>query len=603
MAKIVLISMYSGKNLGVRVLAPILRGHGHEVHAVFFKEDISRSLSAPVDRPVNYQLLSNFDLLGFGYDVSPWTAREEDLLCSHLAELNPDVIGFSLMSCFDDLIGPLAERVRRACPDSLLVAGGHGPTYRPEHHAAIFDYILVGEGEISFPEFMAAWPDREAMDKVSNMGRLDRNGRYRQNPLARLVDLADVPQPLFYEPDTVTIHDGRLTHDDLFANRDYLVMAGRGCVQNCTYCCNGQFKKLYAKSGGAGRIRRNRPLDPILEELRQAKARGAQTISFLDEYIVGDSAYIIELFRRYKQEIDLPFSAVLHPDQVLGNNAILDAAVDAGMIHATIGVQSGSAWVCSDIFRRKTNKKTIVAYASLAKSRGLKLTYHLIFGNPLETEETMAQTREFMRTVPFDFGRDTVFCFQLTLFPGTPIEAMVLDSGKDLPDSGTWLRQSLLCQAAMAMSGPENGNGRERQARDREYERVMAELADLPLSELLGRTRQLYYRRLYAEGSAATSDLAYEYYRTIAPLVEARQVLAWGAGGAFVQNHDVLADKKIVCVIDKDPAKHGTSVAGFPVCGPEALDEYPDLPVFIFSTYRRIIRSDMERSHPERRVY
>ncbi|MGE4552375.1 MAG: radical SAM protein [Desulfovibrionaceae bacterium] len=592
MVKVALVSMYSGKNLGVRVLTSILRGHGHEVHAVFFKDDLSRSLAAPLDHPRNYQLLTNFDLLGFGYDVAPWTEREVDLLCGHLAGLDPDVIGFSLMSCFDELIGPLAARVRAACPRSLLVAGGHGPTYRPRHHAALFDAVLVGEGEIAFPEFLAAWPDRKAMFRAPNVGRLDRGGRYRQNGLAPLVDLADVPQPLFHDAGTAVIHDDRLVREDLFANRDYLIMAGRGCVQNCTYCCNGQFKRLYAGARGGARIRRNRPLDPVLEELRQAKARGAAMISFLDEYIVGDSAFIIELFRRYREEIDLPFTAVLHPEQVLGNPAILDAAVEAGMVHATIGVQSGSERVCAEIFRRKTNKRTVMDYAALAKSRGLRLTYHLIFGNPLETEETMAQTRAFMRTVPFDFGRDTVFCFQLTLFPGTPIEAMVREAGAELPPSDTWLRQALLCQAAMAAPGDEAG-----------YRACMEDLQALPTPELAVRARELYYRRLFAAGRPVTSELAYDYYRAILPLVPDRRVLAWGAGGAFAQHKDVLGGREIVCVIDKDPAKHGASAAGVRICGPEALDEHPDMPVFIFSAYRREILGELGKSHPGRRVY
>lgn len=433
MVKVALISMYSGKNLGVRMLAPLLRDGGHDVDVVFFKEDVSSSLATPLEHPFNYQILSNFDILGFGYDIAPWTEHEEQLLINHLQERDPDVIGFSLMSCFDDLIGPLLERLREACPRSLFIAGGHGPTYRPRHYASLFDAVIVGEGEISFPAFLESWPDREAMFQAPNVARFNDAGQFVQNPLCPLVDLAALPPPLYHGGKTVTIQQNRLIRHDVLAAADYQIMAGRGCPQNCTYCCNGQYKKLYKSNSKLNPIRRNRPVEAVMEELRYAKERGAKSISFLDEYLLGDSHFILELLRRYKEEIDLPFTAVLHPEQVLGSPEILDEAIRAGMMHATIGVQSGSERICSEVYRRKTNKTSVVRYGALAKEKGLQLTYHLIFGNPLETEEDMRETRAFMRGVPFSFDRDTIFCFQLTLFPGTPIESMVHEQGAKLP--------------------------------------------------------------------------------------------------------------------------------------------------------------------------
>lgn len=555
----------------------------------FFKEDASSSLAAPLEHPVNYQILSNFDLLGFGYDIDPWTDQEAELLCRHLRERDPDVIGFSLMSCFDTLVEPLLERLRRACPRSLFVAGGHGPTYRPRHHATLFDAVIVGEGETSFPAFLEPWPDREAMFRAPNVAHVDAAGTFIQNPLCPLVDLADLPLPLYHGGDTVTIQQNRLVRGDVLAATDYQIMAGRGCPQNCTYCCNGQFKMLYRSVAESRHIRRNRPLDAVMEELRYAKSRGVKSISFLDEYLLGDTRFIIDLLTRYKEEIDLPFTAVLHPEQALNNPEILDAAVHAGMMHATIGVQSGSGRIFSEVYRRRTNKKSVIRYGALAREKGLQLTYHLIFGNPLETEDDMRETRDFMHSVPFSFDRDKIFCFQLTLFPGTPIESMVREQGRSLPPSDTWLRQSLLCQAAMAAS-------------ETEYEAFMDRLQQLPTQRMKHEARQAFFGRLFMAGRPVTSGLAYEYYRSIAPLVPER-VLVWGAGGAFVQHKDVLAGKDIVCAIDTDATKHDTRVAGVEVRGPEALADYPDLPVFIFSSYRKVIIEALHRLSPGRRAY
>jgi radical SAM superfamily enzyme YgiQ (UPF0313 family) len=46
------------------------------------------------------------------------------------------------------------------------------------------------------------------------------------------------------------------------------VLAGRGCPYNCTYCCNHQYKKLYADSGKYVRFR-----DPesVIREIKEVK--------------------------------------------------------------------------------------------------------------------------------------------------------------------------------------------------------------------------------------------------------------------------------------------------------------------------------------------
>lgn len=80
--------------------------------------------------------------------ISGWDEYEK-----LVKERVPDFIGISIHSVEFSIAAEAAKRARKVLPKVKIVAGGIHPTMFPKEcmETGVFDYVLRGEGEISFP--------------------------------------------------------------------------------------------------------------------------------------------------------------------------------------------------------------------------------------------------------------------------------------------------------------------------------------------------------------------------------------------------------------------------------------------------------------------
>src|SRR5438552_14102769 len=75
-------------------------------------------------------------------------------------EMNPDVVGLSIMTFQRETAKKIIALIRQIHPDVRIVVGGYDPSLAPEayidHSPSAVDYIVRGEGEITFRELMRA---------------------------------------------------------------------------------------------------------------------------------------------------------------------------------------------------------------------------------------------------------------------------------------------------------------------------------------------------------------------------------------------------------------------------------------------------------------
>ncbi|MBA3009495.1 MAG: cobalamin B12-binding domain-containing protein, partial [Desulfobacula sp.] len=147
MAKIVLITVYDNVAVGLRIMANILKSNGHSVSLIFLKNHQFEPILNSENKNMNYECVSNGILKGTNYDVIPWTDYEVSLLTNLLKDLKPDIIGFGARSPLDDVNIELLTEVRNTVPDSIIVAGGFGPSLRPDKYLIAAHYVVFGEGE------------------------------------------------------------------------------------------------------------------------------------------------------------------------------------------------------------------------------------------------------------------------------------------------------------------------------------------------------------------------------------------------------------------------------------------------------------------------
>lgn len=187
----------------------------------------------------------------------------------------------SLFSAYSDVALQTAAAVRSACPQAVIVLGGHHPTALPQavmDHPAV-DYVLRGDGEYSLPALARALRQGTALDGVPGLVRRRADGGVQINPPAVVADLDALPPPAF----------------DLLRWRYYRrsgrgglsLTAGRGCPMRCTYC---------AVNAATYHGHRRRSVAAVMEEIVAADAIAPLGfIDFEDEHLSADRNWFLAL--------------------------------------------------------------------------------------------------------------------------------------------------------------------------------------------------------------------------------------------------------------------------------------------------------------------
>ena len=414
MAKVALIGLYDNWTLGLRTLSNALISRGHSVSIIHFKMPVIHHRPYFLKYTRQYQTLNtlhardNVMVQWYNTDAVMWTHNETWLLGDLLEELDPDIIGLSTRCVYENDIFDLTEQMDRV-PGAVTVAGGHDASFRPELYAGHVDRVCVGEGEEAMLALAEAVDNGTDTTGIPNMVRRD-GDRVIRNELALPSDRADY----FYRDDMHTVDHYLVEQnrsrkvDFLFRDiiltggtQGYYTMAGRGCSGMCTFCSAGQFQRMYHTNGRVLKARRMRPIESIVREVLSAKTKGFKRINFLDSFFMARKSWMLDFFDAYEKAGGPPFSAQMHPEQVLAHPDILDAAVRAGLDKTVVGIQSGSERINQKVFNRKNTHATILAFARMCTARGnMKLDYHIITHNPFEAEKDYEEAIDLLGKLP-----------------------------------------------------------------------------------------------------------------------------------------------------------------------------------------------------------
>src|SRR2546425_380315 len=88
-------------------------------------------------------------------------ARVRETVTRLMRELNPEVVGLSIMTFQRRTAGRIIELVRALKPDARIAVGGYDPSLAAEAYEEMdVDYLIRGEGEVTFRELLRALESR-----------------------------------------------------------------------------------------------------------------------------------------------------------------------------------------------------------------------------------------------------------------------------------------------------------------------------------------------------------------------------------------------------------------------------------------------------------
>ena len=307
-----------------------------------------------------------------------------------IAELKPDVVGISsLFTPYFRESLEVAARVKKRT-DAVVVMGGSHASAVPESLLVSpnVDYVIRGEGERAFVEFLRFLKGEQAIDRVPSLAYRSR-GEIVFNPIGDNFPIDDLPFP--------DLSDLRSSNYELAGKPMTFMITSRSCPHKCSFCSvHTTFGTEY----------RRRSLVNVLEEIELRYRQGYRVIDFEDDNLTYYKNTFKELCRRLIArfpEQEMEFVAMNGISYLSLDDELLELMREAGFSHLNL------ALVSSDKTVRETTKRphTIEAYRKVvrqAHALGFKIVSYQILGLPNESIESMVQTLAFNARLPVLLG-------------------------------------------------------------------------------------------------------------------------------------------------------------------------------------------------------
>ncbi len=185
-------------------------------------------------------------------------------------DFTPEVVGLSVMTFQRRTASRIIELVRTLRPGVKIVVGGYDPSLAREAYENMgVDFVVRGEGEVTFRELLRALERGEGLDGIRGLSY--RNGdRWLHNsdrPAHRLED-NEIRLP--------NRNARALSGYTLLGRQVDVVETSRGCTYDCSFCSIIEMR---------GRNFHTYSFERILADIRDARDHGARTIFLVDDNI------------------------------------------------------------------------------------------------------------------------------------------------------------------------------------------------------------------------------------------------------------------------------------------------------------------------------
>lgn len=341
---------------------------------------------------------------------------------------NPTYVGVTATTLLIRSAAAIAKEIKNRNPKIIIIIGGVHVTALPRETLLdnpCFDYAVIGEGEETLVELLNALEMGKDLNSVKGLAiRQPGNNIFLTEKRPFIKNLDRLPYPAFdllpnmrryYRASTQSVN--RLPALSLITSR--------GCPGKCTFCdtsVHGHYPRAHSAQYVANLMR------------TLSKEYGAKTIFFEDDNFLIFKPRLKELVKIIKSEgLDLTWSVQARVDMI--DLETLEIAKSGGCWQVMYGIETGSQKIL-DFYKKNITLEQTEHAIRLTKKVGLRVKGFIMFGNPLETRDSIKATVELIKHLDLD---DVSISF-FTPFPGSEIYKEVEKYGRFDED---WERMSV----------------------------------------------------------------------------------------------------------------------------------------------------------------
>jgi anaerobic magnesium-protoporphyrin IX monomethyl ester cyclase len=312
-------------------------------------------------------------------------------------DIEPDIVGLSVMTFQRKTAKKIIDFIRQLRPQAKIAVGGYDPSLAPDGYmdetTGKVDFIVRGEGEITFRQLLRAIEEESGFDHIAGLSyRSGERFYHNQERGVSSLDDSEIRPPN---------RKARVLQGYMNLGRQVdVIETSRGCTFDCSFCSIIEMR---------GRNFHTYSFDRVIADIRDAYENGARSIFIVDDNI---SLNVRRLEALCQAIIDAGLNHIDYTVQAMTSSianhgeTLAPLMSKAGFRYVFLGIENileddlKFLRASSKNTKREDGKKagnaTIKAIDYIHKNK-MYVVGGLIVGNPDDTRESIEANLEFAR--------------------------------------------------------------------------------------------------------------------------------------------------------------------------------------------------------------
>ena len=316
----------------------------------------------------------------------------------------PDILAATCWLFNHEVLMHVISRVKAMLPRCVVALGGpeflgHNEDFLRTNR--FVDCVFRGEGEETFPQWLACWQQPKEWTRITGLCLLDTEGQYHDNGLSRVMafdKLVNPEQSPFFN----------------WSKPFVQLETTRGCFNTCAFCVSGGEKPVRTLS-----------VEAIRERVRLIHEKGIRNIRVLDRTFNYQSHRAKALFDLFREFPDMRFHLEIHPALLSEELKQELASMPKGLLHLEAGIQSLHEEVLTVSRRAGKLADALEGLRYLCALDNMETHADLIAGLPLYH---LSQIFDDVRTLA-EYRAGEIQLESLKLLPGTEMRRRAEELG------------------------------------------------------------------------------------------------------------------------------------------------------------------------------
>jgi len=340
----------------------------------------------------------------------------QEILVSKLKENNYTIAGMASTVFDHPSAKKLASIIKGHSKETKVIVGGAHPTLVKDKilkEDKNFDFVLVGEGELTFSELCIALRDNKDFNEIKGLVFRKENKIITNQERIFNNNLDELPYPDYSKFDLKKYH-GDTTIKGIIKRKTIFPMStSRGCPYSCTFCSVPVF---------TGKLFRIRSPENVIGEMKMLKEKyNVGKIDILDDNFTMNLARAKNICKlMIENNINVKWST---PNGVRADrldDELVGLMKKSGCDDIAVGIES----VDNDVLKKMKKGENIEAIErgiDLLKKHNINIKGFFIIGSNGETKESALRMIEFAKKHNFKQARFSM----LIPYPGTEMASWI----------------------------------------------------------------------------------------------------------------------------------------------------------------------------------